>query len=367
MHYNWPKIEYLGGMKLKVFIIYLYEACAALIGRSFEPGKSGIEQYPHIYLEAPKASATHPPGRVCGTVRMTPATPASVGVVILDFLPPPNSPSEEHTDKARAKYGGARSHPGPQPLRIPNPYNDESSTALHTRFGGFFLPPFEECTDNIHHEIWECTAAQTPTCNLYDNETRMAPHTRFGGDLTLQYPTDECTNQMQGEMQDATHPPKWNTQTMPTPKYGSVLPPKTQTLDHPQVIQQWIKYDATHPPKWVLSPYAKPHPKPAQMKAKAKYGRTQAPESPAPNTHGDRHDKLNMIPYAAAAGLFSHHETSPAQEYIDKAQGEIWVHTQPPKTTLKHLYTTTNRIQCHMPALAGVWQQRAPRRKATYE
>ncbi|KAF9516088.1 hypothetical protein BS47DRAFT_1360647 [Hydnum rufescens UP504] len=56
---------------------------------------------------------------------------------------------------------------------------------------------------------------------------------------------------------------------------------------------------------YVLSPCAKPHPKPAQTKAKAKYGCTQAPESPAPNTHGDHHDELNMIPYAAAVGVWS--------------------------------------------------------------
>ncbi|KAF9510463.1 hypothetical protein BS47DRAFT_1364564 [Hydnum rufescens UP504] len=390
MHYNWPKIEYLGGMY--VFIIYLYEACAAPNWALFQarkvPALSSIltsiwrrpKQVPHTRWGGFLPSATQrmhrqdsgrnmrartaaqdPKTQLSVTYRMMPATPASV-----DFLPPPNSPSEEHTDKAQAKYGGACSHLGPQPLCIPNPYNDESSTALHTRFGRFFLPPFEERTDNIHHEIRERTAAQTPTCNLYDNETRMAPHTCFGGDLhaaisdpmnaptrrrvkcrsvqlprppTFDYPQcnlyDYATNTVPHTRQSGLdsfslrETALKNTQTTPTPKYGSVLPPKTQTLDHPQV----------------LSPYAKPHPKPAQMKAKAKYGCTQAPESPAPNTHGDRHNKLNMIPYAAAAGLFSHHETSPAQEYIDKAQGEIWVHTQPPKTTLKHLYTTTNRIR----------------------
>ncbi|KAF9519576.1 hypothetical protein BS47DRAFT_1358159 [Hydnum rufescens UP504] len=41
MHYNWPKIEYLGGMY--VFIIYLYEACAAPNWALFRSRKSGIE------------------------------------------------------------------------------------------------------------------------------------------------------------------------------------------------------------------------------------------------------------------------------------------------------------------------------------
>ncbi|KAF9519577.1 hypothetical protein BS47DRAFT_1358160 [Hydnum rufescens UP504] len=311
---------------------------------------------------------------------MTPATPASAGVVILDFLPPPNSPSEEHTDKARAKYGGARSHPGPQPLRIPNPYNDESSTALHTHFGGCvaILGSFSLRSKNAQTtsttKYRERTAAQTPTRNLYDNETRTAPHTRFGGDLhaAISDPTNALTR-CRAKRRSAQLPrPRLliirNAIYMTTQQIWCHTPAEVDNA-HPEIRERAaaqdpnprpsasyttrIKYNATHPPKRVLSPCAKPHPKPAQTKAKAKYGRTQAPESPAPNTHGDCHDELNMIPYAAAAGLFSHHETSPTQEYIDKAQGEIWAHAQPPKMTLKHLYTTTNRIRCHTPASAG--------------
>ncbi|KAF9502658.1 hypothetical protein BS47DRAFT_1370111, partial [Hydnum rufescens UP504] len=255
-----------------VSIIYLYEACAAPNWALFRSRKvlalSSIltsiwrcpKQVPHTrpgrFLPSAtrrmhrrdsgrntraRTAAQDPKTQLSVTYRMTPATPASAGVVILDFLPLPNSPSEEHTDKAWAKYGGARSPPGPQPLRIPNPYNDESSTALHTCFGGFFLPPFEECTDNIHHEIRERTATQTPTCNLYDNKTRTAPHTRFGGDLhaaisdPMNAPTRrraKCRNSF-----SLRETALKNTQTTPTLKYGSALPPKTQTLDHPQVIQ----------------------------------------------------------------------------------------------------------------------------------
>ncbi|KAF9507549.1 hypothetical protein BS47DRAFT_1366549 [Hydnum rufescens UP504] len=288
-----------------------------------------------------RTAAQDPKTQLSATYRMMPATPASAGVVILDFLPPPNSPSKEHTDKAWAKYRGACSHPGPQPLRIPNPYNDNqvrhctpASAGVWQSWSRFFLPLFEEHTDNIHHEIRERTAAQTPTCNLYDNETRTAPHTRFGGDLhaaisdPMNAPTRRRAKRRSAQL---PRPPTFDYPQCNLYDYATNTVPHTRRKytdnAHPEIRERAATQDPNPRPSasyrmtdqirchtpteagvwqyYVLSPYVKPHPKPAQMKAKAKYGRTQAPESPAPNTHGDHHDELNTIPYAAAAGVWS--------------------------------------------------------------
>ncbi|KAF9504972.1 hypothetical protein BS47DRAFT_1368418 [Hydnum rufescens UP504] len=253
MHYNWPKFEYLGGMY--VFIIYLYEACAAPNWAFFRawkvPALSSIltsiwrrpKQVPSLYLKnAPtrlrtKYEGTHshpgPKTQLSTTYRMTPATPALAG-----FLPLPNSPSEEHTDKARVKYGGTCSHPGPQPLCIPNPYNDESSTALHTCFGGCvaILGPFSLCETNPKNAQTTSTTKygsaqppKTPTRTLYDNKTSTAPHTHFGGDLHYVIP-------------DLT-----NAQARLRAKHRSAQPPDCPTLKYPQPTRRQIKYGARHP------------------------------------------------------------------------------------------------------------------------
>ncbi|KAF9504725.1 hypothetical protein BS47DRAFT_1368590 [Hydnum rufescens UP504] len=107
--------------------------------------------------------------------------------------------SKESVDKARAKYGHARSHPGPQPLRIPNPHNDKSSTAPHTHFGGCIrsvlspsVKPNPENAQTMHHETQECAATQdpdsrVPTTHMTTKQVRC--HTpALVGFLTLQNP-----------------------------------------------------------------------------------------------------------------------------------------------------------------------------------
>ncbi|KAF9519585.1 hypothetical protein BS47DRAFT_1358167 [Hydnum rufescens UP504] len=121
-------------------------------------------------------------------------------------------------------------------------------------------------------------------CNLYDYATNTVPHTRRSGCVAI--------------LDNATR----NTGACCRPR------PKPLTIRKLYNTDQIRCHTPTEAGVWqyyVLSPCAKPHPKPAQTKAKAKYGRTQAPESPAPNTHSDRHDELNTIPYAAAAGVWS--------------------------------------------------------------
>ncbi|KAF9504964.1 hypothetical protein BS47DRAFT_1368414 [Hydnum rufescens UP504] len=166
-----------------------------------------------------------PKTQLSATYRMTPATPASAGVVILGFLPPPNSPSEEHTDKAWVKYGGTCSHPGPQPLHIPNPYNDESSTALHTRFGGSFSlcetdPKNTQTTSTAKYG--SAQPPKTPTRTLYDNETSMAPHLLRRGHPLCDTQPNKCTGQAQGQTQER---PLWRV-------FGTIrffLPPPNPT------------------------------------------------------------------------------------------------------------------------------------------
>ncbi|KAF9505379.1 hypothetical protein BS47DRAFT_1368102 [Hydnum rufescens UP504] len=148
-------------------------------------------------------SATYPPGRGC--------------VALLDPFssakPQPNYPQM----RPRAKYGGARSHPGLQPSRILNPHNNESSKALHTRFGGCvaILGPFSLCETDPKNAQTTSTAKyrstqppKTPTRTLYDNETSMVPHTCFGRDLHYVIP-------------DPT-----NAQARLRAKHGSAQPPR---------------------------------------------------------------------------------------------------------------------------------------------
>ncbi|KAF9503273.1 hypothetical protein BS47DRAFT_1369660 [Hydnum rufescens UP504] len=75
-------------------------------------------------------------------------------------------------------------------LAYPQPHNDESSMALHTHFGGCvaILGPFSLHETNPKNAQTTSTAKygsaqppKTPTRTLYDNETSTAPHTCFGG------------------------------------------------------------------------------------------------------------------------------------------------------------------------------------------
>ncbi|KAF9506687.1 hypothetical protein BS47DRAFT_1367199 [Hydnum rufescens UP504] len=163
--------------------------------RSAQPPKTPTLECPQPIRQQNKYGATHPPKRVCGNIR---------------FSHSAKPPSKESMDKARAKYGHVRSHPGPQPSRIPNPYNDESSTAPHTHFGGcirFFLP------------------LRNPTRRMHRQRTT---------------------------------------------KHRSAQPPKTPTLEYPQPIRRRNKYGATTCQSG-FSHSTKPPSKESMDKARAKY------------------------------------------------------------------------------------------------
>ncbi|KAF9520901.1 hypothetical protein BS47DRAFT_1357275 [Hydnum rufescens UP504] len=152
--------------------------------------------------------ATHPPKRVCGNIRFSHST---------------KPPSKESADKARAKYGRARSHPGPQPSRIPNPYNDESSTAPH---------PLRQRTTKHR-------SAQPPKTPTLEYPQPIRRRNKYGATHPLQWifslrktPVQRIHGQGPGEIQ------------------ACAQPPKTLTLDYSQPIQRGdLKYGATHPPK----------------------------------------------------------------------------------------------------------------------
>ncbi|KAF9506686.1 hypothetical protein BS47DRAFT_1367198 [Hydnum rufescens UP504] len=159
----------------------------------------------------------------------------------------------------RVKYGGARSHPRPQPSRILNPYNDESSTAPHPL--RFFLPP-QNPIQRMHRQ---CT-------------------TKYRSAQPPKTPTLKCPQPIQRQNEyGATHPPKWVFSLRETPIqrirgqglgeiWACAQPPKTLTLDYSQPIQRGgLKYRATHPPKWVLSPSAQPHLKNATQDPNPEY------------------------------------------------------------------------------------------------
>ncbi|KAF9507132.1 hypothetical protein BS47DRAFT_1366880 [Hydnum rufescens UP504] len=97
---------------------------------------------------------------------------------IQEFSHSVKPPSRESADKARVKYGRVRSHPGPQPSCIPNPYNDESSTAPHPL--RFFLP-LRNPTRRMHRQ---CTtkhrSAQPPKTPTLEYPQPIRRRNKYG-------------------------------------------------------------------------------------------------------------------------------------------------------------------------------------------
>ncbi|KAF9516804.1 hypothetical protein BS47DRAFT_1360033 [Hydnum rufescens UP504] len=94
-----------------VFIIYPYGVGTAPNWAFFRaqkvPALNSSDHTQHRGARSKQNGATHPPGRVCGTIRFFP------------FVKPQ---SNECTDKTLAKYGPVRSHPDPEPAQQPTKY-----------------------------------------------------------------------------------------------------------------------------------------------------------------------------------------------------------------------------------------------------
>ncbi|KAF9508759.1 hypothetical protein BS47DRAFT_1365750 [Hydnum rufescens UP504] len=296
--------------------------------------------------------ATYPPG--CGCVALL--DPFS------SAKPQPNYPQM----RPRVKYGGARSHPGLQPSCILNPHNDESSTALHTCFGGCvaILGPFSLRETDPKNAQTTSTAKygsaqlpKTPTRTLYDNKTSTVPHTRFGGDLhyVIPDPTNAqarlrakhrnarfggCLARL-GELfhyavyhdakraalaallalfmvlSPSTKPDKAEIR-------AHAQPLKTPTSDSPRSI--WIKHGATHPLRRVCGsmrsvpfPMQKPTQRGHDQPPARHFMRSPSPECPAPKYD----DQPNLVPRTRFSGcdnirspLTPTHEATPPRAQI---------------------------------------------------
>ncbi|KAF9514259.1 hypothetical protein BS47DRAFT_1361906 [Hydnum rufescens UP504] len=169
-----------------------------------------LRQYSMCHLKQAQDGATHPPQRI---------------------LSPSAKPQSNYAP--RVKYGGAHSHPRPQPSHILNPYNDESSMAPHP--------------------LW-----------VYYNTKRAAPAALLALLMVLSpsmKPNPENAQTMHHKIQEFSH---------------SAKPPSKESADKARV-----KY------RHVLSPSAKPNPENAQTMhhETQECTATQDPDSQVPTTH----------------------------------------------------------------------------------
>ncbi|KAF9520259.1 hypothetical protein BS47DRAFT_1357490 [Hydnum rufescens UP504] len=188
-----------------VFIIYPYGVGTApnwvLFRARKVPALNSSDCTQHRGARSKQNGATHPPGRVCGTIRFFP------------FVKPR---SNECTDKTPVKYGPMRSHPNPEPARQPTKYR---TTHPPRRMCGNNWPP-PRCmkphptrtqqTKNGH--------AQPPATLIQEPRTRTPTTHRRCAD-TWSLPSVTTTRRAHGRA-PSTH-------NHPSPE----CPPPTMTID----------------------------------------------------------------------------------------------------------------------------------------
>ncbi|KAF9503823.1 hypothetical protein BS47DRAFT_1369258 [Hydnum rufescens UP504] len=259
-------------------------------------------EYSMCHLKQAQDGATHPPQWI---------------------LSPSAKPQSNYAP--RVKYRGARSHPRPQPSRILNPYNDESSTVPHPLRVYYdakraapaallallmvlspSVKPDPENAQTMHHEIQECAATQDPNSRVTTTHTttkQVRCHTpTLVGFLTPRNP----------------HPKN------PWTRLGRNTGVRAGTQDlnpHISPTPTTTNQVRRHTPTSVLSPSAKPNPENAQTThhETQECAATQDPDSRVPTTH------------MTTKQVFSLRKT-PIQRIHGQGPGKIQACAQPLKT-----------------------------------
>ncbi|KAF9503879.1 hypothetical protein BS47DRAFT_1369205 [Hydnum rufescens UP504] len=283
MHYNWPKLEYLGGIDLlnikvpKVTTTQCHTPTWQVYSPSAKPHAKNVQTRPRAkyrdmrsYTRPHTNDQAQEPHTRCGRF----------------LFPMRNTTQSQHR-------GGPRQNTDVHSHTPPNTCSDQLSMIPHTHSGTFFhcktppkpaqmkakvkygcvwyylvLPstakphPPEEYIDKAQGEMWACTATQDPNPQVL-NHVKAQP---LNARNAINY--------------DTTHLLRWLAQMKAKTKYRCTQAPESPAPEHLQSLPQQVKYNTTHLLRQVPST-AEPHPpEKCTDKTQVKYGHYGATHPP---------------------------------------------------------------------------------------